>query len=126
MKSYTRITIPIIALAIVAAFRCMPQTAEAGDKEWAVAGKILTGLVVLDALTDENHRYYGKRYADVRREQSQNTYRRNRKQGTTIRTTTCKRPRSNWRDRYNSHRANTRRPVYRPETYKWRTDPVIR
>ena len=27
------------------------QRAEAGDREWAVAGKILAGILVLDALT---------------------------------------------------------------------------
>ena len=76
MKTYTRIMTPIIALAIVAAFCCIPQTAEAGDKEWATAGKILTGLVVLDALTDANHRYYGTRPANVRYDRPPQTYRR--------------------------------------------------
>ncbi|HCN07620.1 MAG TPA: hypothetical protein DIT01_06770 [Lentisphaeria bacterium] len=126
MKTYTRIMTPIIALAIIAAFCCIPRTAEAGDKEWATAGKILTGLVVLDALTDANHRYYGNRYANVRHEQPQQTYRRNRNRGTTARTTTYRRQRSNWRDRYDSPRVNTRWPVYRTETYECRTDPVIR
>ena len=126
MKTYTRIMTPIIALAIVAAFCCIPQTAEAGDKEWAVAGKILTGLVVLDALTDNNHRYYGSRYANVRYEQPERTYRRNRNQSTRTRTTTYRRQRSNWRNRYDSRRVNTSRPVYRSETYECRTDPVIR
>ncbi|MDP6450513.1 MAG: hypothetical protein QF773_06830 [Lentisphaeria bacterium] len=126
MKTYTRIMTPIITLAIVAAFCCIPQTAGAGDKEWATAGKILTGLVVLDALTDANHRYYGKRHANVRYERPQQTYRRNHSSGTTTRTTTYKRQRSNWRNRYDSPRVNTRWPVYRTETYECRTDPVIR
>lgn len=126
MKTYTRIMTPIITLAIIAAFCCMPRTAEAGDKEWAAAGKILTGLVVLDALTGANHRYYGKRYANVRYEQPQQAYRRNHNRGATVRTTTYRRQRSNWRDRYDSPRVNTRWPAYRTETYECRTDPVIR
>lgn len=126
MKTYTRIMTPIITLAIVAAFCCMPRTAEAGDKEWAAAGKILTGLVVLDALTGANHRYYGKRYTNVCYEQPQQAYRRKHNWGTTARTTTYRRQRSNWRDRYDSPRVNTRWPAYRTEAYGCRTDPVIR
>jgi len=126
MKSYTRIMTPIIAVAIIATCCCMPQAVEAGDKEWATAGKILTGLVVLGALTDANHRYYGNHYANVRYEQPQQRYRHRYNRGTTTRRTTYKRLRSNWCDRYDSPRVSTRWPVYRTETYEYRTDPVIR
>lgn len=34
----------------------MVGEAKAGDREWAVAGKVLAGLLVLDALTEPCHR----------------------------------------------------------------------
>ncbi len=126
MKTYTRITTPIIALAIIVALCCIPRTAEAGDKEWAAAGKILTGLVVLDALTGTTHRHYGNHYANVRYERPQQKYRRNYNPCIKTRATTYRWQRSNWRDRYDSRSVNTRWPGYRTETYECRTDPVIR
>ena len=125
MKTYTRIMTRLIAVAIIATFCCIPQTVEAGDKEWATAGKILTGLIVLDALTDTNHRYYGNRY-NVRDEQPKQRYRHSYSRGTTTGRTTYKRLRSNCRNRYDRPRVNTRWPVYRTETYECRTGPVIR
>lgn len=41
----------ILGMSVLAVAAAGLQTARAGDREWAVAGKVLTGLVVASAIT---------------------------------------------------------------------------
>ena len=52
----------ILGMTILAVAAAGLQTARAGDREWAVAGKIMTGLVVASAI---NHAIADSRYAPV-------------------------------------------------------------
>ena len=103
MKLFTRITTSVFTVAIIAAFCATPQQAQAGDKEWATAGKVLIGIVALDLLTNHdvassyNHR--PRRRTEYRSNQcstAPKTYRSNR-----------------WQKRYNSYHARKPAPVYR-------------
>jgi len=46
------IVVLLLSAALVGA---MGARAYAGDREWAVAGKVLAGLIILDALTSSGH-----------------------------------------------------------------------